>query len=81
MDGLVALLNIICACLELLPTKAGRWLWALFTSEWVGFLGASVMLVFSLGRIQWENKDSRSAGTGTLLILCEIGLLARWLCA
>lgn len=44
-------------------------------SEWLGFLGASVWLVLSLGRIKWENDDWRARSTGALVVVVGAALL------
>ncbi len=46
-------------------------------SEWVGFIGASVWLVASFGKVRWENNDRRAMGTG-LLLMAGVVLLG-WL--
>jgi hypothetical protein len=46
-----------------------------FRSEWMGFLGASAVLILSLGRIQWENNDWRARGMGVALLLVGTTLL------
>ncbi len=71
MDVVLELLvEIACAILELVLD--------MFASEWVGFLGASTLLVVSLGRIKRENDDWLAMGTGVLVILAGIVVVGGW---
>lgn len=72
------LLQFLLGLLELVGTIAD--LRAMFGDgllpwEWFGFVGASAWLIFSLGKVQWENKDWRAIGTGLALLVGGLGLL------
>ena len=43
--------------------------------EWIGFLGASAWLIFSLGRVKWENNDWRAVLSGSAILLGSLTLI------
>ena len=50
----------------------------LFLWEMIGFIGGSMWLIVSLGRIRWENRDWRAMGTGMVLLGGGLMLVIRF---
>ena len=73
------LIEMIGAVLEIALEGVVSSFWDVLSLEWIGFLGASAVLIFSLGRIQWENKDWRAISVGMLLMGTGVVLTARWI--